>query len=810
MIQYITAINAGYIPFLENFLHFAPFMRPKLFVYAFDDDVVQYCAERYISHFLLNITVSRELETFKTPKCKKITQRGKILSIYTALTQFKSNILFIDTDIILFMDPTKYLETFDSDILCQCDEDTYKCREPCQNICSGFILYKNVPHIISFMKTLVEVSDEFLEQFTGDQRLQFHYMNTLGIQPKTLPKHLFPNGSYLKMTNWQKTPLMYLMHFNYLLAHQKIPKMKELGYWKEVFKKISIQYTAKKRSIQYITAINAGYIPFLENFLHFAPFMRSKLFVYAFDDEVVQYCAENMIRHSFLEIRVTKNLATFGDKDYFDLVNRGKPLSIYTALKQFHHDIVFIDTDIIVFKDPTEYLEYTSCDIVSQCDEDLISCSDFNYCKNICSGFIMFRNIPKIHSLFKELVEVKKEYLDLLPMSEKHGDQRLLLHFIKKFNICRYTVPHHLFPNGAYLKMTNWKYEPDMYLMHFNYLYAHEKISKMKKLGYWKKQVVIDIHGGLGNQLFLYAAGQFYSRRLGREHVIASIKMSDHTPNSIADFFNLKITPELQITDVDTCEELETSKADVVRPLYSWKTRYFQKYMYTQSIMHLFPLAETYKKAFIHFRGGDYKTNTGFSHSLMNYYRNALLLFDRDTEFVVFTNDKEFALEHIKKLDISYSFDESVNEMDALREMSKCSIGGITANSTFSYWGAIMNPNRILTIPWHWFAKLYNIEELYDGPFYVVDNHDHQDFSTVIVANKLVPLWEKPDYPIFLRIHDGFDPKHFSFAKKVIYTDCSIALTPENIRDILAEKFQAPGLQVYFNDSTIASSTIKM
>jgi len=227
--------------------------------------------------------------------------------------------------------------------------------------------------------------------------------------------------------------------------------------------------------------------------------------------------------------------------------------------------------------------------------------------------------------------------------------------------------------------------------------------------------------------------------------------------------------------------------------------------------MHLFPIPkETYKKAFIHFRGGDYKTNSGFLHSLLNYYRNALQVFPSGTEFIVFTNDKEFAMHHLIKLNISYSFNESANEIDALIEMSKCSIGGITANSTFSYWGAIINPNRILTIPWHWFASLYNIEELYDGPFYVVDNHDHKDFSTVIVANKLVPLWKKPEFPIFLRIHDGFNSTHFCHSENVIYTDCSTALTSENIRDILQQKIQFPGLQVYFNDSAIASSTIKM
>jgi len=35
--------------------------------------------------------------------------------------------------------------------------------------------------------------------------------------------------------------------------------------------------------------------------------------------------------------------------------------------------------------------------------------------------------------------------------------------------------------------------------------------------------------------------------------------------------------------------------------------------------------------------------------------------------------------------------------------MSKCSKGGICANSSFSWWGAFLNPNRTIIMPSRWF-----------------------------------------------------------------------------------------------------------
>jgi len=106
--------------------------------------------------------------------------------------------------------------------------------------------------------------------------------------------------------------------------------------------------------------------------------------------------------------------------------------------------------------------------------------------------------------------------------------------------------------------------------------------------------------------------------------------------------------------------------------------------------------------AFLHIRGGDYVGNGYHFFDLRDYYRQAIQQFPEGTHFYIFTNDRSYASSFEVLKTIEHTFVEE-HEEDSLYLMSQCGLGGICANSTFSWWGAYLNPNRRLILPSQWF-----------------------------------------------------------------------------------------------------------
>jgi len=116
----------------------------------------------------------------------------------------------------------------------------------------------------------------------------------------------------------------------------------------------------------------------------------------------------------------------------------------------------------------------------------------------------------------------------------------------------------------------------------------------------------------------------------------------------------------------------------------------------------------------IHIRRGDYVTNPTANavHGLcdLDYYRRAAAYLaaklEGEAEFYVFSDDPEWVREN---LELPYAM-HYVNHNDAsrnyedLRLMSNCS-HHIIANSSFSWWGAWLNPSlaKIVVAPEQWF-----------------------------------------------------------------------------------------------------------
>ena len=120
------------------------------------------------------------------------------------------------------------------------------------------------------------------------------------------------------------------------------------------------------------------------------------------------------------------------------------------------------------------------------------------------------------------------------------------------------------------------------------------------------------------------------------------------------------------------------------------------------------------KPVVIHIRGGDYKSNKQTIGMLDQEYYSAALKqaykFDANSEYWLFSNDKDYATQLISKLRIKP--DQSIFPEDGLSDaetMKLMSLGSgiIICNSTFSWWAAYLNSNpRFVICPDKWFRGL--------------------------------------------------------------------------------------------------------
>lgn len=125
----------------------------------------------------------------------------------------------------------------------------------------------------------------------------------------------------------------------------------------------------------------------------------------------------------------------------------------------------------------------------------------------------------------------------------------------------------------------------------------------------------------------------------------------------------------------------------------------------------------------LHVRRGDYINNpvTMATHGLcsLEYYRDAIRYVIERVEapqFFIFSDDTEWVKNNLK-IDFPALYvqhnrgKESYNDM---RLMSLCR-HHIIANSSFSWWGAWLNPNRdkIVVAPRKWFANQTDVQDLF-------------------------------------------------------------------------------------------------
>jgi hypothetical protein len=115
------------------------------------------------------------------------------------------------------------------------------------------------------------------------------------------------------------------------------------------------------------------------------------------------------------------------------------------------------------------------------------------------------------------------------------------------------------------------------------------------------------------------------------------------------------------------------------------------------------------KTCSVHVRRGDYtKQWFFFPPQSIEFYRSAINKFDNDTQFLIFSDDIKWCKDNFFGSNIV--FIENEKDIIDIFLMSKCK-DHIISNSSFSWWGAWLNPNdnKIVICPEKWFGAAVSL-----------------------------------------------------------------------------------------------------
>lgn len=223
-------------------------------------------------------------------------------------------------------------------------------------------------------------------------------------------------------------------------------------------------------------------------------------------------------------------------------------------------------------------------------------------------------------------------------------------------------------------------------------------------------------HGRLGNQLFQVAATVGIAEKNGFEYFIPPWEPASFFKGTIlqvdraGDYFPKYEEGPLYYQPI----ELEHS-TDLVGNFQSEK--YFEHC--ADKIREMFTLLPRYAKEVakydwltgedtcsIHVRRGDYVGSEAFELLDMQYYVNAVCRFPEGTRFLIFSDDIPWCEHKFQGEQFSFVSDES--PLIDMFIMASCQ-DHIIANSSFSWWGAWLNPSKTKRViaPDKWFKPSF-------------------------------------------------------------------------------------------------------
>ena len=221
--------------------------------------------------------------------------------------------------------------------------------------------------------------------------------------------------------------------------------------------------------------------------------------------------------------------------------------------------------------------------------------------------------------------------------------------------------------------------------------------------------------GRLGNQLFQIAATIGIARRNGCSFIFP--------PWPYARFFEFPIPQSHTIRMMRRRPQRDFRYEEVAIDRATELFGYFQSERYfahcEAQVRHYFTphhaLSQLLDRGFgdllatgtcsVHVRRTDYIGDQMWPDlAAGDYYERAMSQFDSGTTFVIFSDDIEWCKQRFRGS--SMFFVEALGEIEDLFLMSRCG-GHIIANSSFSWWGAWLDPNKDKKViaPTQWFPN---------------------------------------------------------------------------------------------------------
>ncbi len=271
--------------------------------------------------------------------------------------------------------------------------------------------------------------------------------------------------------------------------------------------------------------------------------------------------------------------------------------------------------------------------------------------------------------------------------------------------------------------------------------------------------IIVNLKGGLGNQMFQYAFGRTLSLKnntvlkLDTSTLVRATEIGN-IPRSfdISNFnLNAELANKLEVENIRYPFGLISKVQDLIKKKLlrqfnivfdknklelkdnQYLDGFWQSPKYFEAIRDVlindftlkaplsteaFAVAQAITKAnsiSIHIRRGDYINNqrvlNEYGICSIDYYKNALELINQKTSsptYFVFSDDIKWAKANLPlPQDTVFIKDSNISTAEELVLMSKCQ-HNIIANSSFSWWAAWLNqnPQKIVIAPTPWFDKV--------------------------------------------------------------------------------------------------------
>ena len=228
--------------------------------------------------------------------------------------------------------------------------------------------------------------------------------------------------------------------------------------------------------------------------------------------------------------------------------------------------------------------------------------------------------------------------------------------------------------------------------------------------------LVLELQGGLGNQMFLYARARALAEdrqtrlaidaRLYRKHTKRQYELENFTLSAThanifqilkAKIFGTYLSGEFK------SDTYVKNYDDLIRAEFQFK----EKEIFEKKFADILQKIRTSNSVAVHVRRGDYVTKQNIYVNLQpDYYQKAMAMISAKVEnpiFFFFSDDIEWTKQNVPHTEHAvFICNKSIED---LYLMSQCK-HTIIANSTFSWWAAWFNENKdkIIIAPKKWFT----------------------------------------------------------------------------------------------------------